>query len=375
MKFEGILIYRLLSITLVAGALLLSGCATVENNHDPIEGANRVSDSFNESVDQVVLKPAATGYVAVTAAEVRNLVSNFYDNITYPNTILNDFLQGKVSQGFGDFSRLVINSTIGLVGLIDIATPLGFEKHDEDFGQTLAVWGASQGAYIVYPFLGPNSVRKTPDFVTATATDGLFWASLVLAPEISIPLAVLKYVDKRARLLDASDMRDDLALDPYLFTREAWRQRREYLIHDGNPPARSPINGVNDWEDDGDGWEDDKWESDDGKEEDSLSKPVSDDAGVSRKNVLSSTAAFPATDGQKLIINIASFESEMDATSAQEKLAKAYIQTGIRKVSVDARTWYRLYSSAHVKKSDAQLKLAELKALSGFSGVWLEPVH
>jgi ABC-type transporter lipoprotein component MlaA len=171
------------------------------------------------------------------------MVSNFFDNATYLNTVLNSFLQGKARQGFSDFARFIINSTVGVAGLADVASSMGLEKHQEDLGQTLAVWGLSQGAYIVYPFYGPNSVRNTPDFVTATATDALFWASFVLAPTVSIPLAVLKYVDKRSRLEEAANMRDELALDSYIFTREAWRQNRQYLIYDGNPPEDTKMGG------------------------------------------------------------------------------------------------------------------------------------
>ncbi|MDX8403121.1 MAG: VacJ family lipoprotein [Mariprofundaceae bacterium] len=256
MNFEGALNQRLLSAVLIVGLLFFSGCATVQNNHDPIEGVNRVTDSFNDKLDRVTLKPLAKGYMSGSDAKMRKAISNFYDNLAYPNTILHDFLQGKAGQGFEDFTRFIINSTVGLAGLIDVATHMGLEKHQEDFGQTLAVWGASQGAYIVYPFLGPNSVRNTPNFITETATDGLFWAGLFLAPQITIPLVLMKYVDKRARLLDASDMRDELALDPYIFTREAWQQNREFLIYDGNPPAKQTDNADDDWEDNGDDWED-----------------------------------------------------------------------------------------------------------------------
>jgi len=257
MNFEGIQNNRLLSVILVAATLLFSGCATVQNNHDPIEGMNRATDSFNDGLDRITLKPLAKGYVAVTDNKMRKAISNFYDNITYPNTILNGFLQGKGKQGFSDFARFVVNSTIGFAGLIDVASEMGLEKHNEDFGQTLATWGVSQGAYVVYPVLGPNSVRNTPNFITETATDGLFWAGLFIAPQVTIPLAVLKYIDKRARLLDASDMRDELALDPYIFTREAWRQNREYLVHDGNPPAnKSSGEDDEEWDDNGDEWED-----------------------------------------------------------------------------------------------------------------------
>jgi len=214
-------------------------CATVHNDHDPIEPVNRVTDKVNDGLDRALLKPLATGYKAVTSKGVRTAVSNFYDNATYLNTVLNSFLQGKGKQGLNDLERFLVNSTVGMLGLADIASSIGLQKHNEDLGQTLAVWGVPQGAYLIFPFYGPNSVRKTPDFITSTATDALFWASLVLAPQVTIPLTVLKYTDARARLDDAADMRDDMALDPYLFTRNAWRQHREYQIYDGHPPEKT----------------------------------------------------------------------------------------------------------------------------------------
>ncbi len=223
-------------IVLLIPLLILSGCATVHNDHDPFESVNRVTNTMNDGLDKIALKPLATGYEAVTSKDFRTAISNFFDNATYLNTVLNSFLQGKGEQGLNDLGRFLVNSSIGMLGFADVASSVGLKKHNEDFGQTLAVWGVPQGAYLVYPFYGPNSVRQTPDFITATATDALFWGSLFLAPSITIPLAVLKYTDLRARLNDAADMRDDMALDPYLFTRDAWRQHRVYQIYDGHPP-------------------------------------------------------------------------------------------------------------------------------------------
>ncbi len=210
-----------------------------------------MTDKFNDGLDRVTLKPLAIAYRDLTPTPLQTGVSNFFDNSTYLNTVFNDFLQGKGKQGFQDFGRFLTNSTLGIGGLFDVATSAGLEKHNEDFGQTLAVWGASQGAYIVYPLLGPNSVRKTPDLITATATDPLFWASFVISPQAALAIAAVKYIDKRKRLLQASDMRDELALDPYIFTREAWMQNRQYLIYDGNPPKPEPTS-----EDD---WEEEDW--------------------------------------------------------------------------------------------------------------------
>jgi ABC-type transporter lipoprotein component MlaA len=236
--------FHLLLLLVALG--LIAGCATPQNNHDPMEKLNRGTDKFNDGIDRLTLKPISQGYVAVTPSPFRTAISNFYDNITYLNTVLNDFLQGKGKQGFADLGRFLINTTLGVGGLVDVAKSFGLEKHQEDFGQTLAVWGANQGAYIVYPLLGPNSVRNTPDFITATATDGTFWIGLFAAPAVWIPLTAMKFIDKRSRLLDASKMRDELALDPYVFTRAAWRQNREYLIYDGNPPTSAEDD---DWDD------------------------------------------------------------------------------------------------------------------------------
>lgn len=244
------------SSVMLLALLFLSGCATVENNHDPIEGFNRAMDGYNEILDRATLKPLARGYVAVGDPMIRKGISNFYDNAAYPNTIINDFLQGKDKQGVEDLFRLLFNSTIGLLGLIDVATSLGLEKNNEDLGQTLGVWGFSQGAYIVYPLFGSNSVRDTPTLLSEPFLGGLFWASMLFGGEFTVPLAILSYIDQRSRLLDASDLRDELALDPYVFTREAWRQNREYLIHDGNPPTEKAVNGDDGWEEDDGDWKD-----------------------------------------------------------------------------------------------------------------------
>jgi len=328
----------------------------------------------------------ARGYTAAVPKPMRTAVSNFYDNATYLNTVLNDFLQGKGSQGFSDLFRFLINTTLGAGGLVDVASSMGLERHDEDFGQTLAVWGSGQGAYIVYPLMGPNSVRNTPDFITATATDPLFWLSFTLAPVVTIPVTVLKYVDQRAQLLEASDMRDELALDPYVFTREAWRQNRQYLIYDGNPPKPEKSSG--------DGWEEEDWGSEDnGFEEDEFDKEpepapdsqddAPDDASPAAE--VDESAAAPAgrsgteaasrTPGnQAFIINLASFETAADAVAVQGQLATANIRTSIKEVTVNDTIWHRLYISDSVSRVDASATLAEMKARTGLSGAWLEPV-
>lgn len=219
-------------------ALLLAGCATAENSYDPLQPLNRKVDSFNTVVDEVSLRPISKAYTKVIPKEARSSVTNFFSNLQEPNTILNDVLQGKFVQGIADTTRLVINSTFGIVGLFDVAAKVGLEKHKEDLGQTLAVWGVGEGAYIVYPILGPNSVRNTPGTVMAYFIDGATYLAYVMSPQVALATRVLKYIDERANVEDFVKLRDELALDPYIFVREGWRQSREYRIYDGHPPAK-----------------------------------------------------------------------------------------------------------------------------------------
>ncbi|MDQ7004517.1 MAG: VacJ family lipoprotein [Ghiorsea sp.] len=220
-------------------ALLLTSCATAQNDYDPLEGMNRSVDTFNTVVDEATLRPVAKGYVAVVPQEGRNIVTNFFNNLQEPNTILNNILQGKFLDGLSDTTRFVVNSTVGVVGLFDVASHMGLKRHKEDFGQTLAVWGVGQGAYIVYPILGPNSVRNTPGTVMSYALDGATYFYMVMSPTAVIVTTTLKYINARANIEDFVKMRDEMALDAYVFVREGWRQSRVYSIYDGHPPAQS----------------------------------------------------------------------------------------------------------------------------------------
>ena len=222
---------------LLIGILLLgSGCATTQNgeiNDDPVEPANRVFFDINETLDKHLIKPAAEAYVEIAPIPFRTGVTNFFNNLTYLNVILNDFLQGKFSQGIDDSFRFIFNSTFGIGGLFDVATDMGLPENDEDFGQTLAVWGVDKGSYLYLPFFGPNTVRDTADFVPSTLLNPLFYASSI----ILFPVNIFNAVNTRANLLEASNIRDEAAIDPYSFTREAHLQQREFLIYDGNPPV------------------------------------------------------------------------------------------------------------------------------------------
>jgi phospholipid-binding lipoprotein MlaA len=216
--------------------IIVSGCASnqvVTDNSDPWEPANRVSYNFTDSLDRYLIKPAAEGYVKITPTYVRQRVTNFFSNILYLNVILNSYLQGKLHQGTQDLLRFVYNSTFGIAGLYDVSTPIDMPEHQEDIGQTLATWGLSQGPFVYVPVLGPNTVRNVPNIGL-----NILLSPLTYTPAYVVwPATILFTVNTRANLLEATRIRDEAAVDAYIFTREAFLQRREFLIYDGNPPA------------------------------------------------------------------------------------------------------------------------------------------
>ena len=219
---------------MIAGAVVLvsSGCATTASisgdPSDPWEPTNRTFHAFNDAVDEVLLEPVANLYLKLPGG-VRDSTHNFLDNAAYPGTVLNQLLQGKFELAMQGTARFVFNTTLGIVGLFDVATGMGLERQEEDFGQTLAVWGSGEGNYIEYPLLGPSSVRDTPGIVVGVLTDVLTYVA-------ALPLTLLEVVDTRANLASAAKIRSESALDSYVFTREAYRQHRNFLVYDGNPP-------------------------------------------------------------------------------------------------------------------------------------------
>lgn len=215
-------------------AALLAGCATTENP-DPLEPVNRKVFAFNETVDEYVIKPPATAYRDVVPGTVRKGVDNFFANLRDVYSAVNLVLQGRVGDGVTSLMRFSTNTTIGLAGLLDWATELGLEKHDEDFGQTLGVWGFGPGAYIVWPILGPSSVRDAVGLPLEVAASPEQWAG---SGAVRTGGAALRVVSQRARLLGATDLLDDVALDKYSFVRDAYLQRRLSLVYDGNPPQQ-----------------------------------------------------------------------------------------------------------------------------------------
>lgn len=226
---------RPLLLVALASMLALTGCASTStsNNGDPHESLNRKFYNFNDALDRNFLQPVAQTYADVTPDPVREGVTNFFDNVSSLNTIANDLLQGKVGQFFQDSGRFVVNSTVGIGGLFDPATGMGLPMHNEDLGQTFGTWGAGEGAYLTLPLLGPSSYRDLPSPIMALALNPFTYLSTV----VTLPVGVVSAINTRANLLDASRIRDQAALDPYTFVREAWRQRREFEIYDGNPPG------------------------------------------------------------------------------------------------------------------------------------------
>ena len=217
----------------VLAAGMLAGCATSGNPKDPIEGFNRAMFAFNEGLDAAIIKPVATGYEAVLPSPVRTGVTNFFSNIEDVFIGVNNLLQGKLPQAASDLGRVVINTTIGLLGVLDIATDAGLEKHDEDFGQTFGRWGVGNGAYVVIPLFGPRTVRDTVGLVLDVAADPVAQHRPRRTRDIAL---VLRTISDRANLLAADKVVEEAALDKYSYMRDAYLQRRRNLIHDGNPP-------------------------------------------------------------------------------------------------------------------------------------------
>jgi phospholipid-binding lipoprotein MlaA len=216
--------------------ITLGGCASLPSGKpdpsDRFERVNRSVYSFNHAIDHAVVRPAARGYVKITPAPVRRSISNFFSNLDYPITIVNDFLQGKFHDGLSDVGRFGVNTVIGIGGLFDPASHWGLEKHNEDFGLTLARWGVHPGPYLMLPILGPSTVRDAPGrvadrFVSPT--------SYFNNTGVEVGAFVVKGVSARAGVLNMDAIIDSV-YDPYAFVRNAWLQRREYQVHSGKPP-------------------------------------------------------------------------------------------------------------------------------------------
>lgn len=219
---------------------VLGGCATATDPRDPIEPFNRAMFSFNEGLDRTVIKPVAEGYRVVVPGIVRSGTTNFFSNIEDLWIAVNQFLQGKFTEGVQDLARFVFNSTIGMFGLIDVASDFDLPKHNEDFGQTLGRWGVGNGAYLVVPVFGPRTVRDAFGRLIDVEADPVRHIGHV--PTRNTVL-VVRAVNDRANLLDTVRIMEEAALDKYIFVRDSYLQRRRSLIYDGNPP-REPSSGL-----------------------------------------------------------------------------------------------------------------------------------
>jgi phospholipid-binding lipoprotein MlaA len=225
-------------LALAAPALataLLGGCATgpAANPRDPLEPFNRGVYQFNDAVDRAVVRPVATVYRDVLPSPVRTGVSNFFYNLQDAWSIVNNTLQLKPEQAGNSFFRFGVNTVFGLGGVLDIATEMRIERSTEDFGQTLGRWGVSTGPYLVLPLLGPSTLRDTAALPVDMKGSPSNYIENVPTRNSATALNLL---NQRSRLLQATDMLDQVALDPYTFTRDAFLQRRRSSIYDGNPP-------------------------------------------------------------------------------------------------------------------------------------------
>lgn len=228
----------------IAGAILLSGCATTASNpQDPLEPFNRGVYQFNDTVDHLLLKPAATIYTDVVPQMARTGVHNFFSNFRDIINALNSFLQGRPQQGFDSVARVTVNTTFGLLGMIDVASAFKIPKHNNDFGLTLARWGVDSGPYLVIPFFGPSNFRDAAGLGVYAYADPQYYIFQDVPTRNT--LYGLRVIDNRAQLLKASNILEQAALDPYTFTRDAYRQHRHAQVE----KVRSP-NGA-DEDDDG----------------------------------------------------------------------------------------------------------------------------
>lgn len=226
-RLRALMVVGLVSLT------LLGGCASVSNPRDPLEPINRGIYHFNDGVDTVLLKPAAEVYRSVLPQFVRTGVSNFFSNINDVIVALNNLLQAKFLNAASDVGRIVVNTTVGLLGVLDVATHLGLEKNNEDFGQTLGYWGIGPGPYLVLPILGPSTLRDSLGLIVDYKTDLITYVDPSRDRNI---LWGVRLVNRRSELLDTGRILDTAALDPYEFLRDAYLQRRRNLVYDGSPP-------------------------------------------------------------------------------------------------------------------------------------------
>jgi phospholipid-binding lipoprotein MlaA len=229
-----------LSAAVLAAAVLSTGCATGPNANpkDPLEPMNRSISRFNDSLDENVLKPVATGYKDVTPDLVQQGVRNVFNNLSDIWSTVNNGLQLKGRDTAESLMRSVVNSIFGIYGIFDVATPIGLQRHPEDFGQTLGAWGVPDGPYVVLPLFGPSTLRDTAGMPVDTSVDYVRNLDHIATRNSAMALRV---VDKRTSLLGTSNLLTEAAIDKYSFQRDAYLQYRRNQVFDGNPPDEEDL--------------------------------------------------------------------------------------------------------------------------------------
>ncbi len=227
---------RKTALTVAMAAGLLGGCATSGNPRDPIEGFNRAIFDINDGLDKALIKPIAQGYEAGLPAPVRRGVTNFFGNIGDVFIAVNNLIQGKLPEALSDVGRVAVNTTVGVLGVMDVATDFGLEKHDEDFGQTFGRWGVGDGPYLVLPIFGSSTLRDTVGLAVNMNVDPVGNLNNVSTRNVMIGT---RTINDRAAYLPAEKIVEEAALDRYAYIRDAYLQRRRSLIYDGDAPRES----------------------------------------------------------------------------------------------------------------------------------------
>jgi len=239
------LINGLRRIGLILPLALIGGCASTPDGYrdprDPLEPYNRAMYKFNQATDDAIIKPVAEGYKKITPEPVDRGVTNFFNNLADVNSAVNNLLQFKLSRAGSDVGRLAVNSTVGMLGFFDVATNMGLPSYKEDFGQTLGYWGAEPSPFLVLPFFGPSTLRDTIGLGGDTVVNPLSHIEKNTAYWGAVGVRV---IDQRADLLTAGKILEEAALDPYIFLRDAFLQRRRDQIFDGNPPPEADAEDI-----------------------------------------------------------------------------------------------------------------------------------
>lgn len=237
---------RKIKISFLSVILFLSACAgTPKNPDDPFERVNREIHGFNRTIDRAIFKPTAYFYKNYTPSPVRTGIGNFFSNLEEITTVTNDVLQGKLNYAAHDLARFSVNSTIGLLGIFDVAGELGLDRRKEDFGQTLYVWGYKQSAYLVLPLLGPSTIR---DGIGRGVDLGFSIWPWIQSDEVALGLMALNLVDKRAAILHKESILSTIALDEYTLIRDSFLQNRTYLSTDGSSDFAEGEDPLDDFE-------------------------------------------------------------------------------------------------------------------------------